>query len=245
MITLFTTLYEKNKDYLLSDNNQMTNINFDLITEKIIGINNVNLKLEDYEKMKNLTDKYNIHFLIINDSVDKVKNFFNLDINDKTLGYYYTIQYFSFILNCKTDYLLLCASDCDPVINDDYLINSINELNDEDVITTSVIWGGDNNKIPDFYPAIGEQEFTFNFLNIEKENKNFWYNIGFSDQFFMTKIDKIKNCDFNLYHKLGDRFPGYGGMSFEKRLSNYLTINKKFRAIYNKGYYTTKKYNDR
>jgi|GEM_PF-4714593 len=235
MITLNTTIWDGDFDQVLDEKSWFLNYQNDLVKEKLITVNNV--KKENLarlqEKIKNAQTKHKIRVIFVDDVKEEAKKFFNLKIDESTLGYYYTIQYFVFILKCSEPYVFNVSADCDVFFENDYFVESIKALKaDEKAVATTLSWNQDMNV------GLHEQNEMFKKFGYKKpELENFYYSVGFSDQVFFADIAKLKNVDFNIQNKEASQFPKYGGECFEKRLCSYFLAHHSYRLIYKKYYY--------
>lgn len=253
MITLNTIIYEGNYESLLSPDNWFFKFKSKFITNKLITINNIISMSSLLEKIDILKKEFNFDVVFVDKELAEAKELFNLNIDNTTLGYNYTIPYFVSLNNVKTEFILNIATDCmaDIQINDEYLELSINELKSNPIcLTTMVSWTKDN-YIMDNGKKIGEYEETetFRILGIEpKINDKFNYRANFTDQFFMGSIDKLKRINYNMNEMVSKQIyngPAYGGNSFEKRMATYQigsgTFNCVFKGnqyyIHDKNYY--------
>ncbi len=216
MIELAITIWERNYQDTLSGHWFFEYQNA-LIGEKTILINNV----VDEDHVKDLASHYqNVRTIVVKDHAEEAKKVFKLDINEKTLGYYYTIQYFVLLLIAKCPYILHVSPDCLPVFDDDFLPRSIKELEIENVLTTTI-------PIRDWMEAKNESY---------SETDNFFHARTFADHFFFAKTEELKKANYNTDYE-GDFTPGYGGNSFERRLRMFMMNTGKVRAIYKTGRY--------
>jgi hypothetical protein len=185
------------------------------------------------EKIKNIKD---VNFIYVNDFKEEAKQKFNININESTLGYYYTIQYFVSLLKTNQPFLFNVSSDCDVFFEDDYFIESIKVMKENSRIVASTLpWYQTGNA------GEHEQERTIKMFNEKFEDfDKFHYSYFFSDQVFLADVEKMKKINFNTNHPESDFFPAYGGNCFEKRICSYFLTEKKFRIIYKKHHYIHK-----
>ena len=234
MITLSTIIYEGNFRKILKSDSWFLNYNSKYISKKRLNINNIQSITEFESLLKEINN--DIEVCYVRDKAEEANEYFKLNTNLDTYGYNYIMGYFTDLITINTDYVFNVASDCqnDIVLKDDFFEKSIDILKSDDVLVVTIPW---------FYPkddyiGIGEQDFT-NTID-EKDNKSkkinddFWFSKIMCDQVFITKIEKLKKCDFTITNNLHP-YPAYGGLSFEMRLGNYIMTNNKYRAII-KGY---------
>jgi hypothetical protein len=237
MVTLTTTVYEKDFRLVLNKNSWYYNIDNPLITKKIIIINNIN-STEEFLKLKNEFEDV-FEFYYSNEYVDKINETFNLNINLTEKSYYYSVHHYTnLIVNKINKFLFQVSSDCSIISDDlsDFFENSMLLLDlDESVITTTLPW-----TVPEISDSVGkEEQKTTGKL---KSHDNFYFSDVFSDQVYFCDITKLKKCDLSITKQLHP-FPSYGINSFEYRLTNHLKTNDNYRAIYKtKTYYIHKSF---
>jgi len=235
MITLNTTIWDGDFDSVLDETSWFFCYQHPLVTEKMLTVNNIRPENKDrlLSKIKKIQEKHSVKIVWVDEKKEEAKKFFNIDINEKTLGYYYTIQYFVFILECKTPYIFNVSADCDVYFEDDFLKDSIEILEkDPYAITTTLPWSIDT--------SVGQHEENEMFRIIHKKMpllEKFYYSIGFSDNTFIGNIEKLKKINYNLDHPLAQYFPLYGGNCFEKRVCSYFLHTESYRLIYKKYHY--------
>ncbi len=243
MITLNTILYEGNFDEFLVKDCWFFTFNSKLVTNKLLTINNLTSIDRFNKKIEELRKLYNFDIIFVEDSVEEVKEIFEINMDNNTIGYYYTIPYFVAISNIKTDYVLNIASDCmrDIKVSDKFLEDSLLELDNNTLCsTTMVAWVKDNMDINGKTVAQHEHDSLIKETNNLDEIENFIYTNGFTDQFFLGKISKLKEVDYNLVLKYSTSYhgPTYCGGCFEKRMVGHQTYNKIYNCVYkNNDYY--------
>jgi len=235
MITLNTTIWEGDFDKVLDEKSWFLNYQNELVKEKTLIINNIKKESLDRlkEKIAKAQKRQKINIIYVNEVKEEAKRFFNLDINESTLGYYYTIQYFVSILKCNQPYIFNVSADCDVFLKDDFFTDSIDALlKDPRAIATTLSWKQNVNV------GLHEQNEMFKkFGKTEPLLENFYYSAGFSDQIFLGDVKKLKKINYNIKNKDTDHFPKYGGECFEKRLCSYLLTEHSYRLVYKKYYY--------
>jgi hypothetical protein len=234
MITLNTILYEGNFDNFLVKDCWFFTFKSKFITNKLLTINNLTSIDRFNEKIETLNKMYNFDVIFVEDTVAEVKNFFKINMNKDTIGYYYTIPYFVTIFNVKTNYILNVASDCmgDIKISDKFLEDSLIELENNTLCSTTMVsWVKGNMLINGKTVAQNEHDSLVKNYNNLTELENFTYTNGFTDQFFLGKTSKLKDIDYNLVLKYSSSYhgPPYGGDCFEKRMVGH----QKYNNIYN------------
>jgi hypothetical protein len=244
MITLNTILYEGNFDEFLVEDCWFFTFKSKFITKKLLTINNLTSTDRFNGKIEVLRKLYHFDIIFVEDSVEEVKEFFEINIDNGSIGYYYTIPYFVAIFNIKTDYILNIASDCmhDIKVSDKFLEDSLKELVDNPLCSTTMVSWVKDNMVLGNGKTVGQHEYDclvkdFNDIG---EMENFIYMSGFTDQFFLGKISKLREVNYNLDLKYSDTYhgPSYGGNCFEKRMVGHQTYNKVFNCSHkNNDYY--------
>jgi hypothetical protein len=126
----------------------------------------------------------------------------------------------------------------DIFIDDEYLKDSIYELDNNNLCSTTMVSWVKNNQVKNEGITIPQHQENehFKILNIsEAYNNKFNHSPGFTDQFFMGTIDKLKVCDFNVDKSICSiiyRGPDYGGECFEKRMTGHNIKNRVYNFIY-------------
>jgi hypothetical protein len=228
MVTLTTIIYEGNFRNILREDSWYMNFTSKYITKKRLNVNNISEISEFNNLVEKMKDKgFDFEIVYVDNFINDVNNFFNLNINKQTLGYNYTAPFFVDVLTINTPYIFNINSDSQHYlfIDDSFLEDSIKIMDDEDVIITTVPW------TDYFFDENGNSVGLHEEKNNNKRDQNFWFSDVMSDQLYFSKIDKLKKCDFTNTQHLHP-FPSYGGYSFEFRLCNYLKLNKKYRGIY-------------
>jgi hypothetical protein len=246
MITLNTIVYEGNFMKLLNEDSWFFNFNSNLITKKMITVNNISSTFLFEELVNDLLLQFDFDLIYVTEHEEKAKEFFNLNINSHTRGYVYTLPYFTTILNTNTKYLLNIATDCmdDISIDNEFFNLAINELENNPICSSTMVAWTKNNYIMKNGRTIGEYEEEEIFKIIPKRgglSKYFNYTLNFTDQFFFNSIDNLKKIDYNIDEKYADKIykgPDYGGNSFEKRMVAHQVYNNLYNCISkNKNYY--------
>lgn len=246
MITLNTIVYEDNFNQILSDDCWFFKFNSKLISNKTLTVNNITSIDIFLNKVNELKLKHKFDLIYVDENKEKTILNYNLNINETTLGYYYTIPYFIFLDHIKTKYVLNVASDCmhDIFIDDVFLMDSMKELDDNKLCSTTMVAWTKKNKIMDNGRTVGDHsEIEYSkILNVfEVTNEKFNHNSNFTDQFFMGITEKLRKYDYNVDENISKIIyngPAYGGNSFEKRMAGHHIKTKTYNFIYKgKQYY--------
>jgi len=235
MITLNTTIWEGDFDQILDEKSWFLNYKSNNVKEKTLIINNVRKESRDklLSKIKNAQKNQNINIVYVDEYKEEAKRFFNLNIDESTPGYVYTIQYFVALLKCNQPYIFNVSSDCELFFKEEYLNDSIEALqSNQKAITTTLPWS------EDIRVSINEQNQMYKYFGKpELELEKFYYSVGFSDQTFFGDVSKLRNVNYNTTHPNTEHFPAYGGNSFEKRLCSYFLNQHSYRLVYKKYHY--------
>jgi len=223
MITLTTTVYEKDFRIILNKENWFYNYKNDLITKKNVIVNNIQNIDEFISLKKEFENDFN--FFYSSDYLDKINQTFNLNVNTNEPSYYYSVQHYTNILINENKYSFYVGADCTIVSNslELFLKRSIDLLKtEESVMSTTLPWVK-----PEMSDSVGIGEQG----SIEKLISDFYLSKVFSDQVYFIDTDKIKKADFTITERLHP-IPEYGINGFEYRLTNHLITNNNYRAIY-------------
>ena len=240
MITLNTVIYENNFNELLSEDSWFFKFNSKYISQKCLTVNNITSINIFLEKINNLKLQFDFKLLYVDDHKNESIKKHNLNIDENTHGYYYTIPYFVVIDNTTTKYLLNVASDCmhDIFINDEYLKDSMYEIDNNKLCSTTMVSWIKNNEIKEngiTVPQYEENECCRILNKFELVNNKFNHKCGFTDQFFMGAVDKLKNIDYNVDENISNIIyhgPDYGGNCFEKRMVGFHIKYNNYNFIY-------------
>jgi len=243
MITLNTIVYEKNFREVLSKECWLFNFNSSFVTKKTITVNNISSRSELLEMVVDMKKSFDFDLIWVEENLERVKEKFNLEIDENTTGYYYTIPYFVIIDSIKTDYMLNVASDCmgDIYINDNFLVDSLHELKLNPLCSSTMVSWVKDNRIMETGKTVGQNEYEeLVKINGIENPENFTYTTGFSDQFFLSSVEKLKNYNYNLDPIYSDSYqgPSYGGNCFEKRIVGIQDYTRTYNCVYKgKNYY--------
>jgi hypothetical protein len=239
MVTLTTTVYEKDFRFVLNKESWFYNYKNNLITKKNIIINNIT-NVEEFLTLKKEFENY-FDFYYSSDYVDRINQTFNLNININEPSYYYSVQHYTNVLINPNNFSFYVGADC-TIVSDNitkFIDESIKILNSKDyILSTTLSWcehwkkTSVPNEIPQEVTCVGEwEQINTPSYTEDKALNDFWCCGGFSDQVYFIDTNKIKKADFTITEHLR-QFPNYGINSFEFRLTNHYIINNKYRAIY-------------
>lgn len=223
MITLNTIVYEKNFREILSKDSWFFNFKSKLITKRSLTLNNINSKEELLEKILEMKKSFEFDLIWVEENLETIKKKFNLEIDQNTIGYYYTIPYFAMLYSIKTEYVLNVASDCmeDINVDDNFLEDSLEELKSNPLCSSTMVAWVKDNRIMENGKTVGQHEYDELVKSKEIANpKKFTYTTGFTDQFFLANVEELKGKDYNLdpIYSRSYQGPSYGGNCFERRI---------------------------
>ena len=150
-------------------------------------------------------------------------------------GLLYSVSQIAALLTCKSRYLLFVTEDV--TIDDNSLFEWIEKAikvmnNDSNVIVANPLW---NNSTTEAM----QESF--------KEDDDFWYSYGFSDQCCLLDVEKI----MSMPDILGEKnkiteivYPYYAGNHFERRVGAYMRNHGLYRITYKHSSYIHKDITD-
>ena len=132
---------------------------------------------------------------------------------------------------CETRYLLHLNADID-LKNENkilFLQNGIEVLQQFDnVLTVSPKWA---------FQSLNGSIYGQDGYTLESEGKlsvkkrDYFLCKGFSDNCFLVDTERLRSIDWNTQSDKTNHYPKYAGLSFEKRVGNYISNNNLYRAI--------------
>ncbi|MBR1472500.1 MAG: hypothetical protein IJ600_12785 [Lachnospiraceae bacterium] len=147
-------------------------------------------------------------------------------------GLLYSISQICAILKCKTKYILYVTEDVimDNKTLEGFIKESISVMNNNPkVLVANPIW---NNAVKE------AKNESF------REDDNFWYSYGFSDQCCLLDVEKIHSMTDIFAEKNSfteKAYPYYSANCFERRMSAYMRNHGFERITYKNASYTHKK----
>jgi hypothetical protein len=244
MITLTTILYESNFFNFFNDKKWFWNYNHELITEKLLVINNLSSEIIFNDLVNEFKKKYNFKICFVKDFEEFSLKKFNLNLDKNNTGYVYSTPYFVMFTNVKTDYVLNVATDCmdDIFMDDNFIYESINLLKTNNNCLLTSLPSSKNNEPGGVLSkhnglTVGEHE-TISHNLLEYKTNSFCPTYDFADHLFLTSIKNMEETDFNSPEGGKYHGPSYcGEICFEKKIVDYSCLCNKFRFIYNKNSY--------
>ena len=209
------------------------------LLEKVLSRNNlfkfekINLIINNIKDRKHVEELANQKklagiisaYYFVEDYLDSALKYFKIDRSTFGKGGVYSFAEIVGLYLNDSPYLLHYSSDSLPEknLNDAWFLEALSLFKEnEDIFVANLTW---NNK---FHEAESECEYKKN---------NFYIGYGFSDQMYLIDISKFHDIDFTLSHPDSNRYPSYGGESFEKKVDSWMRINNKKRATFSSGTY--------
>lgn len=232
-VTFETKVWENDWELILKTSRlhetiNRCNYNF---TNKLIYINNVdNFTATEITAKKLIQDGIIDNYINVCKYADLALNYFNLDKYKLGAGYYYSIAELVSIYLTETKYIVHFSGDASIISksNKNWLSEGINILeNNETVKVFNLLWNFD------YKDAKNESIF---------EDKDFYFGYGFSDQMYLIRTNDFKQRIYEYFDKASERYPKYGGDSFEKRVDSWMRQNNFLRATYKHGSYAHKNF---
>ena len=220
-VTFATSCWEQDWNILLKTRflqNKIQRNQYDF-AETVLAINNVNdrPKVEGYAK-KAVADGVISSYFFVEDCIDEALKYFELTREALDKAYYYSTHELASIYQCKTDYLLFYTGDS-------YLNHPVNW------VATAV---AELEKNPAYKVAnlVWNQKFSEAKQESTSELQDFYVGFGFSDQCFLVRTGDFKAPIYNEHHALSERYPEYGGETFEKRVDSWMRNHGYLRLTY-------------
>ena len=223
-VSFFISIYEKSYEAILNNNylnSVVEKFNYEF-EDKIIIINNVNNYDEVVAYIQNNYSEWK-YFKIDEDSQNILKSF-NLSREQIEIGYVYSIANYYGIYYCNSDYLLHVTEDCYlEHIDSKFMEESLKILNErDDIISAMPSW---------------EKNMIGAKTECLEEIDNFYKCLTFTDQVYLIKMKEFKKDIYNFWHDDSNKYPKYGGESFDKRINSYMWSNNKYRIVHKNSYY--------
>jgi hypothetical protein len=228
-ITFATNCWERDWDILLKTGFLKNKISRCQCTfsKKILLINNVKDRMEVEKYSKKMVNKGVItDYFFVEDFVNEALESFQLSKKALGKGYYYSNHELVGIYLCDTDYLVYFTDDTWLDKKIDWIEPALNELEKNgNYKVANPVW---NRK---------DDEAKRESLS---EIKDFYVGFGFSDQCFLVRTKDFKAPIYNESNPLSERYPKYGGETFEKRVDSWMRNHNYHRLTFKHGYYIHK-----
>lgn len=224
--TFITNCWERDYDILLKTNflkNKIERNQHDF-TKKILIINNVKDRKKVEKSSKEMVDNGVItDYFFVEDYINQALEHFQLTKEALGKGYNYSNHELVSIYVCDTDYLVFFTSDTWLDKKTNWIEPALTEFEKNDNYkVANPVW---NQK---FEEAKSESSF---------EIENFYVGFGFSDQCFLVRTKDFKAPIYNERNPASERYPKYGGETFEKRVDSWMRNHNYLRLTFKHGYY--------
>jgi hypothetical protein len=225
-ITFATSCWERDWDILLKTKflqNKIERNDYEF-AKKLLIINNVKNrgKVEKYSQQaveKGVITDY----FFVEDHIKQALELFQLSKEALGKGYYYSNHELVSIYLCQTDYLVFFTGDTRLDQTVQWIQPSIDEFEKNDIYKVSnPVWSYKYDE------AVKEAV---------SEIENFYVGFGFSDQCFLVRTKDFKAPIYNEINPASERYPKYGGETFEKRIDSWMQNHKYLRLTFKHGSY--------
>lgn len=192
--------------------------------ERKLLINNVKNRARVLDAARLFLDDGTLTGVIfVDDLADKAVESLGLDIESVKPAYYYSIQDYVGIYDCRTDYLLHFTSDAIMGNRESWIKEAIIRMeSDSTVFAANAGWESSGKM------AASESD---------SQDGKFYGGFGFSDQCYLVRAADLKKPIYNEKNAASERYPGYGGEPFEKRIDAYMRNHGLKRITSQKAYY--------
>jgi len=172
------------------------------------------------------------YYFFSEDYAEKVLERFAIKRRDFRLdgydGYWYSIAPLTAIYLCRGEYLLYFMGDC--MLNEkydfDWIAEGKRQLSSAEVFCVTPWWN--------YYVKAHDN-------SIVKEDNDYLFDRGFSDQGFLVKTAKWQQHIYSEYNVKSERYPVYGGNHFERRVFCYMNNRHYLRCVLKAVVYTHEK----
>lgn len=225
-VTFSTSCWEQDWDILLKSRfleNKITRNGYDF-TKKVLIINNVKNRgeVKGYAE-KALSSGVITDYFFVEDYIDKALSFFQLSKEALGKAYYYSNHELVSVYLCQTDYLLFYTGDTYLEKTTPWVAPALAELEgNSDYKVANLVW---NNR---YEEAKRESQ---------SEIGDFYVGFGFSDQCFLVRKKDFRAPIYTENHPASERYPEYGGETFEKRVDSWMRNHNYLRLTFRKGSY--------
>jgi hypothetical protein len=225
-VTFFTSCWEKDWDVLLKTRYLENKIarNAYPFAKKVLIINNVKDREEVKKYAENARSREVItDYFFVEDYIDEALRFFELSREALGKAYYYSNHELASIYLCQTDYLVFYTGDTYLEQTTPWVGPAVAEFEkNSNYKVANPVW----NKL--FEEAKRESSF---------EIPGFYVGYGFSDQCFLVRTADFRAPIYNEVNPSSERYPKYGGETFEKRVDSWMRNHNWLRLTFKTGYY--------
>jgi hypothetical protein len=224
--TFITNCWENDWDIMLKTNflkNKILRNDWEF-TNKTLLINNVKDRQEVEGYAKKMVDAGVLtNYFFVEDHIDEALERFQLSKEALGRGYYYSNHELVGVYLCDTDYLLYYTGDTWLDQKTPWIAPAITAMEkNTNYKVANPIWNRKDEE--------AKKEAT-------SEIENFYVGFGFSDQCFLVKTKDFKAPIYNETNPLSERYPKYGGETFEKRVDSWMRNHNFLRLTFKHGYY--------
>jgi hypothetical protein len=209
-VTFATSCWERDWDILLRTKflrNKIERNDYDF-DKRVLIINNVNNRAKVEKYAKVEIDNGVISdYFFVEDYIDEALEYFELTKEALGKGYCYSNHELVSIYLCQTDYLLFFTGDTWLDKKVDWVQSAVAEF---------------------------EKNSEYKVANLVW---NYKFDDGFSDQCFLVRPADFKAPIYNETNPDSERYPKYGGETFEKRADSWMRNHKYLRLTFKHGSY--------
>lgn len=225
-VTFSTSCWERDWEILLGTkflHNKIERNDYDF-AKRVLLINNVNDRDKVEKSAKESIDKDIItDYFFVEDYINKALEQFQLSKCELGKGYYFSNHELVSVYLCDTDYLLYFTGDTWLDKRVGWVEPAIVEMEkNENYKVANPVW---NRR----YDEAKKEAIS--------EIEDFYVGFGFSDQCFLVKTRDFKAPIYSESNPLSERYPKYGGETFEKRVDSWMRNHNYLRLTYRHGYY--------
>jgi hypothetical protein len=193
--------------------------------KKTLIINNVEAPERVAAYAQRLVDRGVLtDYRIVREHEADALDFFGLSRDALGAGYVYSIAELVGIYVCRTDFLLHYSGDSAPAEATPWIEAALDRFaTDARVKVANLTWNRN-------YAEAASESFS--------EDADFYSGYGFSDQMYLVRVADFRNAA--VYHDtnpVSERYPGYGGELFEKRVDSWMRNHEFHRITYRHGSY--------
>jgi hypothetical protein len=225
-VTFFTSCWERDWDILLKTGfleNKITRNDY-AFTKKVLMVNNVN----DRDEIKEYAERAKARGIItdyffVEDYIDEALQFFELSKEALGKAYYYSNHELASVYLCQTDYLLFYTGDTYLEKTTPWVEPALAQMETNgDYKVANPVWNGQ-------YEEAKRESSS--------EIPYFYVGYGFSDQCFLVRTKDFRAPIYNETNAASDRYPLYGGETFEKRVDSWMRNHNYLRLTFKTGSY--------
>lgn len=225
-VTFATSCWERDWDILLRTKflqNKIERNEYDF-TKKVLIVNNVKDRSKVEKYAREAVDKAVItDYFFVEDYINEALEHFQLTKEALGKGFYYSNHELISIYLCQTDYLVFFTGDTRLDRKIRWIEPAITEFEKNSGFkVANPVW---NEKFDE-----AKNEST-------SEIGDFYVSFGFSDQCFLVRTNDFKAPIYNETNSASERYPEYGGETFEKRVDSWMRNHNFLRLTFKHGSY--------